>query len=335
MLDLVHPGAAPPDMGDPGGAALSLRVTRMEWAATDVLELELRDPGGADLPSYTPGAHLDLKLPNGLTRSYSLKGDPDRRDRYVVGVGLDAGSRGGSAYVHRTLRVGDMLPVAGPRNHFPLAEDAAQSVLIAGGIGVTPMVCMARRLAALGRPCRFHYAVRSADRAAFLDELRALPIELRLHIDAEAGGPLDLGEALAGVGAGAHAYCCGPKGMMAAFEAATADWDAGRVHVEYFTPKEIAPLPADEGGAVSVECRRSGKTVQVPAGLSIASALKSAGIRVETSCEDGICGTCETRVLDGVPLHRDSVLTRAEQDAGRSMMICVSRCRGDRLVLDI
>ena len=312
-----------------------LRVTRMEWAATGVLEVELRDSEGHELPPYTPGAHLDLKLPNGLIRSYSLKGDPDRRDRYVVGVGLDAATRGGSDYVHRTLRVGDMLPVDGPRNHFQLDEHADRTVLIAGGIGVTPMVCMARRLSKLGRDCRFHYAVRSADRAAFLDELKGLNIDLRLHLDDQAGGPLDMAKALNGAGPGTHAYCCGPAGMMAAFEAATAEWDPDCVHVEYFTPKEIPVAVGDEGGAVTVDCRRSGKTVEVPAEQSIAEALRAAGISIETSCEDGICGTCETRVLEGTPLHRDSVLTKKEQEAGRTMMICVSRCRGDRLVLDL
>lgn len=314
---------------------LELRVTRMEWAATDILEVELRAPDGAELPAYAPGAHLDLKLPNGLVRSYSIKGDPDLRDRYVVGVGLDAASRGGSSYVHRTLRVGEVLPVEGPRNHFPLVEDAPRVVLIAGGIGVTPLVCMARRLARLGRDCVFHYAVRSADRAAFLAELRALDIDLRLHVDAEAGGPLDIGAALAGHPEGTHVYCCGPSGMMQAFEAATQSWPEDNVHVEYFTPKVTAA--ADDGAEASftVECRRSGTSVEVAPGISITEALRGAGILVNTSCEDGICGTCETAVLEGVPDHRDSVLTKKEQEAGKTMMICVSRCKSGRLVLDI
>jgi len=314
---------------------LDLRVTRMEWAATDILEVELRAPDGADLPAYAPGAHLDLKLPNGLVRSYSIKGDPDKRDRFVVGVGLDAASRGGSSYVHRTLRVGDVLPVEGPRNHFPLVEDAPRTVLVAGGIGVTPMVCMARRLAQIGRDCVFHYAVRSRDRAAFLDELHRLGIDLRLHVDAEAGGPLDIAAALEGHPEGTHVYCCGPAGMMQAFEAATQGWPEDNIHVEYFTPKMIAP--SDEGAEIpfTVECRRSGTSVEVMPGTSITEALRGAGILVNTSCEDGICGTCETRVIEGVPDHRDSVLTKKEQEAGKTMMICVSRCKGTRLVLDL
>lgn len=314
---------------------LDLRVHRMEWAATDILEVELRAEDGAALPTYTPGAHLDLKLPNGFTRSYSLKGDPARTDRYVVGVGRDAASRGGSAFVHGSLRVGDRLPVLGPRNHFPLVEDAARVVLIAGGIGVTPLVCMARRLSELGRDCVFHYAVRSRDRAAFLDELQTLALDLRLHVDAEAGGPLAIAAALQGHPAGTHLYCCGPSPMMQAFEAATADWPDERVHVEYFAPKPQEAAGAAAEGPFTVELRKSGKSIEVAPGTSVAEAIRAAGILVETSCEDGICGTCETRVLDGLPDHRDSVLTKKEREANRTMMVCVSRCQGDRLVLDL
>lgn len=313
--------------------ARNMRVHRMEWAARDVLEIELRLPDGGDVPVYEPGAHVDLTLPNGITRSYSIKGDPGLRDRITVGVGLDAASRGGSSFIHRTLRVGDVIAVAGPRNHFPLVEDAPKVVLIAGGIGVTPMVCMARRLAALGRDFDFHYAVRSADRAAFLGELQALDIAPVLHVDETSGGPMDVGAAIAGQPEGTHFYCCGPAGMLAAFEAATAHLPETRVHVEYFSPKVIAVEGEDR--PITVVLNRAGKTIEVAADESIAAAIQRAGVSVDTSCEDGICGTCETRVLDGVPDHRDSVLTKSEQEAGRTMMICVSRCKGDRLVLDI
>lgn len=313
--------------------ARNMRIHRMEWAARDVLEIELRLPEGGEVPAYEPGAHIDLTLPNGITRSYSIKGNPDLRDRIVVGVGLDAASRGGSSFIHRTLRVGDILPVAGPRNHFPLVEDAPKVVLIAGGIGVTPMVCMARRLAALGRDFAFHYAVRSADRAAFLDELRTLGEGPALHVDETAGGPMDIAAAIAGQPEGTHFYCCGPTGMLAAFEAATAHLPEDHVHVEYFTPKVIEIEGEDR--PITVVLNRSGKTIEVAPDQSIANAIQQAGVSVDTSCEDGICGTCETRVLDGMPDHRDSVLTKSEQEAGKTMMICVSRCKGGRLVLDI
>ncbi|MCB1418028.1 MAG: oxidoreductase [Notoacmeibacter sp.] len=310
-----------------------MRVHRMEWAARDVLEVEFRLPGGGDVELYAPGAHVDLALPNGMNRSYSIKGDPAIRDRIVVGVGLDAASRGGSAFIHRTMRVGDMVKVSTPRNHFPLVEDAARVVLIAGGIGVTPMVCMARRLAGLGRNFAFHYAVRSADRAAFLDEMTAFGADPALHVDEKAGGPLDMAGVITGQPEGTHFYCCGPAGMLTAFEAATAHLPEERVHVEYFTPKVIATDGADRPFAVVLN--RSGKTIEVGANETIAAAIARSGVSIDTSCEDGICGTCETRVLDGVPDHRDSVLTKSEQESGKTMMVCVSRCKGDRLVLDI
>ncbi|WP_085884483.1 PDR/VanB family oxidoreductase [Oceanibacterium hippocampi] len=305
----------------------------MQWEAEGVLSVELRRPDGDELPSYEPGAHVDLRLPNGLVRSYSLAGDPANRDRYVVGVGLDAASRGGSSFVHGKLRVGDRIDVEPPLNHFPLVEDAEKVVLLAGGIGITPMLCMARRLTERGRPLTFHYAVRSRERAAFLDQLEAMGADLRLHVDAEAGGPFDIAAAVAGHPAGTHFYCCGPGPMMAAFEAAVAEVPDERVHVEYFTPKAIETEGADS--AFTVRLARKGLTVEVPAGRSILGALADAGVIVPSSCEDGICGTCETRVLDGVPDHRDSVLTKAEQQSNRTMMVCVSRCKGSGLVLDI
>lgn len=320
-------------MTDADTKPMTLRVWRMEWAARDALELELRAPACGDLPAYAPGAHIDLHLPNGLIRSYSLKGDPGARDRYVVGVGLDAQSRGGSAFIHRTLRVGQELPVSAPRNHFPLVAAAAKVVLIAGGIGVTPLICMARALAARGAEFQFHYATRNAERAAFLDELRGYDPDLRLHLDDVAGGPLDIAAIVAGQPAGTHFYCCGPAGMMAAFEAATAEIPEDNVHVEYFSPKAIETAGAD--AAFTLVLNKSGKTAQVAAGETILQAVTRLGVAVETSCEDGICGTCETRILQGVADHRDSVLTRKEQEAGKTMMICVSRCKGDKLVLDL
>jgi ferredoxin-NADP reductase len=311
---------------------LSLRVHRLEWAARDILEVELRAADGRDLPGYEPGAHIDLQLPNGLMRSYSLKGDPALRDRYVVGVGLDAASRGGSAYIHRTLRVGEAVPVRAPLNHFALVK-ADKTVLIAGGIGVTPLTCMARALAESGQEFEFHYAVRSQDRAAFLPELSTACPSLHLHTDDTEGGPLDLAAIVSGQPQGTHFYCCGPAPMMAAFEAAVAELPDEVVHVEYFSPKVIEKSGAD--GPFTLVLQKSGKTVEVGADETILAAVERAGITPATSCEDGICGTCETRVIEGVADHRDSVLTAKEQAAGKTMMICVSRCVGARLVLDL
>lgn len=311
---------------------LTLCVHRLEWAAQDIIELELRAPDGAALPAYEPGAHIELRLPNGLARSYSLKGASAERDRYVVAVGLDANSRGGSRFIHESLRVGSQLSVRAPANHFPLVE-AAHSVLIAGGIGVTPMTCMARALHEKGASFAFHYAVRSQNRAAFADELRDYCPGLHLHCDDEAGGPLDLASLIQGQPEGTHFYCCGPAPMMAAFEGATAQLDDACRHVEYFSAKPVASDGKD--AAFTLVLQRSMQTLEVGAEESIIAALERAGVRADTSCEDGICGTCETRILDGNAEHRDSVLTKKEQDAGRTMMICVSRCKGDRLVLDL
>ena len=313
-------------------ARQTLRVHRIEWAGEGVLAVELRDPEGGDLPAFAAGAHVDLHLPNGMTRSYSLANDPSDRTRFVLGVGLDPSSRGGSRFVHRDLRVGQMLDVEGPRNHFPLDESAPHSVLIAGGIGITPMVCMAQRLAAIGRSFEFHYAVREASRAAFLGVVDSLTPKLHLHVDASAGRPLDLAAIVASAPAGAHFYCCGPMPMLAAYEAATAGIPAERVHLEYFQAK---PVSAAAATAFEVEIAGTGRVFTIPPDRSIADVLEAAGLRIATSCCEGICGTCETRVVAGEPEHRDSVLTAAERAANKTIMICVSRALTPRLVLDL
>lgn len=310
----------------------TLRVHRIEWAAEDIVEIELRDPDGADLPAFTAGAHVDLVLPNGLSRSYSLANDPAERHRWVLGIGLDPASRGGSRYVHRDLRVGEKLLVVGPRNHFPLDETAPHSVLIAGGIGITPMAAMANRLARLGGSFEFHQAVRDRSRAAHLERVRGLAPKFALHVDAEAGRPLDIVAIVAGAPEGAHFYCCGPLPMLAAFEAATAHLPAERVHLEYFRAK---PVEAAATSAFEIEIAGTGRVLEVPSDRSIAEVLEAAGVKTGISCQEGICGSCEVKVVAGEPDHRDQVLTAAEKAAGKSMMICVSRSKSPRLVIDL
>lgn len=310
-----------------------MRVQRIEWEAEGVISVELRRPDGAPLPEFTAGAHIDIHLPNGLVRSYSLSGDQSDRQRYIVGVGLDAASRGGSLYIHNQLRVGQILQIAGPRNHFPLVEDAERVVFIAGGIGITPMFCMMRRLNVLGRKFELHYATRNRQRMAFLASLQALG-PVHIHCDDEQGGrPLDLVAIIQKHPVGTHFYCCGPTPMLTAFEQATAHLPADLVHVEYFSPKPQDP--AAESSTFTVVLARTGREYVIPADKSILDVLAHQGVKVDSSCQDGICGTCETRVLEGVPDHRDSVLTKAEREANKSMMICVSRCKGERLVLDL
>jgi ferredoxin-NADP reductase len=313
-------------------AHLLLRVQAMRYEARGVLSIELSDPEGQTLPEYAPGAHIDLHLANGLVRSYSLFGAPEIRDRYVVGVLLDRASRGGSRFIHERLRVGDMLTVTTPRNHFELAETASHSVLVAGGIGVTPLLCMARRLAERGRSFSMLVCARSRAEAAFTHELSALGDAVRLRFDDEAGGPPDLQALLASEEASTHFYCCGPGPMLDAFEAACAAHGYANVHVERFAATEVAPA---QDGEYTVGLARSNKELRVPAGKSLLDALLEAGVNVEHSCREGVCGACETRVLEGVPEHRDSVLSKDEREANQSMMVCVSGCKGKRLVLDL
>lgn len=313
-----------------------LRVQAATWEAEGIHSFELRDPGGAALPPFTAGAHIDLHLANGMVRSYSLTNPQDERHRYVVAVQKDRASRGGSTWVHDKLRLGDLVEVAGPRNNFPLAEDAPHSLFIAGGIGVTPLWCMIQRLVALGRPFTLYDCVRTRQEAAFIAPLEAAARRpgaiIHFNFDGEPGGKmLDIAAVVAAAPPEAHLYCCGPLPMLAAFEAATKDLPRERVHVEYFTAKEA---PAAEGG-FTVVLAKSGKSFVIAPGKTILETLTDAGLDVPSSCLEGVCGTCETRVLEGVPDHRDVVLTEAERKASKTMMICCSGSKSAKLVLDL
>jgi vanillate O-demethylase ferredoxin subunit len=312
---------------------LSLLVKSVTFEAEDVISLDLRSASSAPLPRFTAGAHIDISLGNGMTRSYSLANAQPEAHRYVIAVQKDPNSRGGSRFMHDSLRVGQVLEASEPRNNFPLIEDAAETLLVAGGIGITPIWCMAQRLHALGRNWRLCYAVRSRRRAAFLDRIAALcPDALHLHADDEHDGRvLDVAALVAGATRGTQLYCCGPLPMLSAFEAATASLPPDTAHTEYFTAKE---QPAAQG-RFEVVLARQGLTFFVPEGATILETLQQHGIEAPHSCLEGVCGTCETTVLEGVPEHRDSVLTARERASNRTMMICCSGCQGDRLVLDL
>lgn len=316
---------------------LTLRLRAMTWEAEGVLGLELVPAApGEPLPAFTAGAHIDLHLPGGPVRSYSLLNDPTERHRLCVAVHRDPASRGGSRQVHEQLRPGQLLTVSPPRNHFPLDEGAPLSVLIAGGIGITPLLCMVRRLTALGRPWVLHHAARTRAHAAFCDELQALAAQgggtLHRVFDQEPGGRMiDIAALVADLPDGAHVYCCGPAGMLAAFERATAGLPPERVHLEYFAAKDA---PAASGG-FSVKLRRDGRTVPVPPGQSILDALSAIGAEPPWSCREGVCGTCEVRVLEGVPDHHDMVLSPAQREANDRMMVCCSGAKSPLLVLDL
>lgn len=319
---------------------LEARVTAMRWEANDIVSVELR-PATAEVqfPPFEAGSHINLNLPNGLSRSYSLCNDDSERQRYVVGVARDRKSRGGSAFVHEQLRVGDTLRIDPPRNNFKLDDAAPRSVLVAGGIGVTPMFSMLQRLVAQARSVEFIYSARSRQDAAFIEAIEALAREhavpLTVHLDSERGGPPYLHGLLEGKDADAHYYCCGPTPMLNAFEEACAQLGYANAHIERFAAVEVRSESPSTG--FEVVCAKSKKTVPVPAGKSILDAVLDAGLSPDYSCMEGICGTCETAVVecDGELEHLDSVLTKSERAAGKTIMICVSRCKGTRLVLDV
>jgi tetrachlorobenzoquinone reductase len=310
---------------------IPMRVTAIRYAAQDTNLYEFRRPDGAVLPPVQPGCHIDIHLPSGMLRQYSLvtaDGDPAA---YVIGVKRDRLSRGGSSFIHDRLRVGQIVEIGGPRNNFPLNEDAGHTVLIAGGIGITPIWCMAQRLAKLGRGFELHYACRERGEAAFIDELQRLAVAT-LHFDAENEGRfLDIAAIVAAAPLHAHHYCCGPLPMLAGFEAATKLLPPETVHAEYFAPKQEA---ATAGGYI-VELRRSGRQFEIVAGKTILQVLRGAGIEAPYSCEEGICGACEVAVLSGTPDHRDNVLSESARQAGNAMMICCSGSKSAKLVLDL
>lgn len=298
---------------------------------TDLINsYDLRPVDGGELPAFKAGSHIDLHLAIGLLRSYSLMNAENERHRYVVGVARDRNSRGGSRFVLDKLSVGDVLDISPPRNLFPLYEEAPHSILIGGGIGVTPMVSMAQRLNDLGKSWTLHYAARSRADAAFVDALTVFD-NVKIHCDDEQGGVLDITSIVDAAPAGAHLYCCGPAPMMSAFANATRDMDPNNIHVEFFSPIEEAAI---EGGFL-VELARSGKTLAVPAGSTILETLVNAGLSPVASCQQGICGSCQTVVLEGEPDHRDLVLTPEEQASNTTMMICCSGSKGKKLVLDL
>lgn len=315
---------------------LRLRIRAMSWEAEGILGLELVPASpGTELPMVEAGAHVDLRLPGGLVRSYSLL-NPGDRARYCIAVNRDAASRGGSRAVHEQLRPGQVIEVSPPRNHFPLAEDAPHSVFIAGGIGITPILAMLRRLVALGRSWTLHAAARTRAHAAFGDVLRGLAEQGQGRVervfDQEPGGQrLDIDAIVATLPAGAHVYCCGPSGMLAAFERATAGLPRDRVHLEHFAGSQ----PAATGGGYTVMLRRSGRSLVVAPGQTLLDGLIAIGVEPPWSCRQGVCGTCETRVLDGVPDHRDLVLGEADRAANDRMMVCCSGAKTPTLVLDL
>lgn len=317
---------------------LLVRVAAKHREATDICSFELADPDGRPLPPFTAGAHIDVHLGDGLLRPYSLCNDPAERHRYRIAVLLEPASRGGSAAMHR-LEVGAVLRIGHPRNLFPLVEDGGHSALFAGGIGITPILCMAERLAGIGAPFTLHYCTRSAGRTAFAARIRSSAFADRVHIHHDDGpdaGTLDLRAAVAAWRPDAgHLYVCGPAGFIDAVLAAAraAGWPEQRLHREFFAPPASA---ADgDGRAFEVQIASSGAVIPVHPHQTIVSALAAAGIDVPVSCEQGICGTCRTGVVAGIPDHRDMFLTDDEKSRSDQILPCCSRSKSARLVLDL
>lgn len=308
-----------------------LVVASVTAVAGGVRELRLADESGTGLPPWTPGAHVDLVLGD-LVRQYSLCGDPTDASSYTVAVLREQESRGGSAFVHEKLAEGSKVTMRGPRNHFPLVS-APSYQFIAGGIGITPLLPMIAEADTAGAGWTLYYGGRLRGSMAFLDELRAYGAQVTVQPEDESG-MLDPAAILGRAVPSTLVYCCGPAGLIEAVESHCAAWPPGSLHVERFAAGE----PSAGAGAdlpIEVECRRSGVTLRVPADLSVLKAVENAGLPVLSSCQEGICGSCETEVLEGEIDHRDSLLTPEERAANDTMMICVSRAKGGRLVLDL
>ncbi|UYZ82659.1 PDR/VanB family oxidoreductase [Entomomonas sp. E2T0] len=308
-------------------------VRGLRYEAKNIISIELAPTVGTQFQSFEAGSHIDLHLPNGLVRSYSLLNSPEEKDCYVLGVLLDGNSKGGSTYIHKELRVGQELQISKPRNNFTLDEAANHSVLVAGGIGITPIYCMLVRLLTLGNSVELIYCARSRQEAAYLDQLEKLNVKITWHFDDEKAGIPNLEQYLAGHDKDVHFYCCGPVAMLEAFEAACQKLGYDNSHVEYFAAKEI--VEAEQSHAYVVELAKSGMILDVPAGGSLIEVLETAGVLVNTACRQGICGACETKVLEGMPDHRDSVLSPRQKAANDVMMVCVSGCKSDKLILDL
>jgi cytochrome P450/ferredoxin-NADP reductase len=328
----------PVRIGEPSAQAIArpVVVERVTPVADGIVKLRLASLDGKPLPRWTPGAHIDVECGTSeLSRQYSLCGDPDEAGVFEIAVLHEPEGRGGSAWVHANAKAGDRLRIRGPRNHFRLDETLQKAIFIAGGIGITPVSAMARRAKALGIDYELHYSGRSRASMAFVDDLAALHGE-RLHVHAaDEGRRNDLRALLAQPVPGAQVYACGPLRMLEALEGCCAAWPEGALRVEHFE-STLATLDPSKEQAFEVELKDSGLVLTVPPDQTLLSALRAANVDVQSDCEEGLCGSCEVRVLAGKVDHRDVVLTRSERDANTKMMTCCSRaCEGGRLVLEL
>lgn len=324
---------ATPDPGE----LIAVRVREKLAVAPGIERFVLEPAEGGELPPFTAGSHVVVVTPRGVSRRYSLCNAPGERHRYVIAVKREPAGGGGSASMVDDVRPGMRLEISSPFNYFPLADDASSHLLVAGGIGITPVLAMARELAARGADFRLEYCTPSPESTAFRDELSAADWSGRVRFHHDAGVPppqLPFAELLRERHGETHLYCCGPRGLMNAVRRATSHWPTSAVHFEDFGTSTDPLLDASAGDdALEVRLAKRERTVRVPAGVSILEALRREGVDVPSSCESGTCGTCKTRLLEGVADHRDYVLDEDEQRD--HIMICVSRARSARLVLDL
>lgn len=322
---------------NPSLQSLHVRVARKETVALGVAVFEFVSVEGMSLPAFEAGSHIDVAVPGGITRQYSLCNDPRESHRYQIAVLNVADGRGGSRAMHERVSVGDVVAISHPRNHFPLASADGHSLLFAGGIGITPLLCMAERLSQAGRSFALHYFARSAAHAAFRDRIAGARFadKVFFHFDGHASaGRSGLQELLTPRGADAHLYTCGPRGFMdAVLEGARRrGWTDAQLHQEHFG---AGPVPHGGDRTFEVQLASTGRIIRVGADQTVIAALAAQGVTIETSCEQGVCGTCLTPVLSGEPDHRDAYLTTAERALNDQFLPCCSRSKSDRLVLGV
>ncbi len=321
---------------------LQVKIARKQAEAEGICSLELVSTDGGPLPAFEAGAHIDIAVPgetagSSIVRQYSLCNAPGETHRYVLGVLRDAASRGGSAGVHERLNVGDVVSISAPRNHFPIDKAAGHHLLLAGGIGITPLLAMALALQAQGKPFTLHHATRSASRTPFVEMLKQAAFAPQVHHhfdDGAAEQRLDIENVLANASPDTHLYVCGPQGFMDAVlnRAKAAGWASERVHYEFFG---AAPAARADDGSFEIEIASTGQVIPVAADVSALQAMLDAGFDIPMSCEQGVCGTCLTGVKGGEVDHRDHFLTDEEQAANDQFMPCCSRSKTARLIVDL
>jgi len=315
---------------------VSVKVLKKIKEAEDIISFELASAGNSPLTPFSAGSHIDVQIAPDLVRQYSLCNDPREPHRYLIAALRDPNSRGGSVALHDTVHEGDVIQISDPKNHFPLIH-AKRTLLFAGGIGITPLLCMAERLAHIGADFELHYCTRSRERTAFYNRLAGSPFASRVHFHFDSGSPeqkLDLAKVLAAPLPEIHIYVCGPTGFIdhVINTANSCGWPSDQIHMEYFG---AAPKDTIGDTAFRVKIASSGKEYTIPADKTVVQALQDHGIDIPVSCEQGVCGTCITRLLDGTPDHRDLYFNDEEHAKNDQFTPCCSRSKSKTLLLDL